>query len=275
MSASSGESGFCIYCGHFLNEHTKPSRSLCKNRACKKRFLICQAPVHNTTGWRICDIPCGCGSAYYPDNANAARPLEPAEYASTHPLSESPSSGGEAAPASDPIFVELWENNGYWEFGHNGMIISSSRKDWKPSRQFYEGRFWDCWRWNDYATWVLPSQSQQSTGKRVAYTHGRNVSSSTDPVTWTEERLAAETQMTSGMAGLALEGGSSYQAQDENVYVSARLYKKDNSMVEFKHNGQVIKSKITSWATVDDGFVFKSSTYGCTFFTEVIKPAKK
>lgn len=89
MSTSSGEAGYCTFCGHLMNEHTKASRSKCKK--CKKRFIVCQAPLHESAGWRICDIPCGCGSKHYPSSAKEARPLKPTEYATSHPQYESPS----------------------------------------------------------------------------------------------------------------------------------------------------------------------------------------
>ncbi|KAF4485714.1 hypothetical protein FAGAP_11437 [Fusarium agapanthi] len=296
MSTSSGESGSCLFCGHYLNEHTKASRSQCKK--CKKRFYICQAPLHETAGWRICDIPCGCGSKYYPTTAKEARPLKPTEYASTHPLYESPPSNGEdtsyeaasstsAAPATEPVYVTLKKNGDQFEFTYNNNKILTYARHWRPARLVYQGQEDDFWLTeNDgvsYITWTLPTdnqevQTQRSLGKRVAYpaqpSHERTLSNSTDPLQWDDERFEAETQMASRMAGLALGGGSSDQVQDDRVHVSARYHKKDK--VEFKNeDGKTVYTLISSWVQVVDGFVFESKDYGKTYFTKKIKAAKK
>lgn len=39
----------------------------------------------NPRGWRISYIPCGRRPQHYPNNARAARPLEPHEYVPSHP----------------------------------------------------------------------------------------------------------------------------------------------------------------------------------------------
>lgn len=90
MSTSTGEKGWCSYCPHSLDQHTKAKSSKCKK--CRKRFLICQCGLHgherddrvNSAGWRICYRPCSCGKQYYPDTASAATELEPWEYILDH-----------------------------------------------------------------------------------------------------------------------------------------------------------------------------------------------
>jgi hypothetical protein len=90
MSANSNETGSCKFCGHFMSAHTKAASSKCKK--CGKRIIICQATIHNETrGWKICDVPCGCGHKYFPAYARGATPLEPDNFASTHPLYVQPS----------------------------------------------------------------------------------------------------------------------------------------------------------------------------------------
>ncbi|KAG9249989.1 uncharacterized protein F5Z01DRAFT_640709 [Emericellopsis atlantica] len=94
MSTSTGEEGFCIYCGHAMDGHTKANHSKCKR--CKKRVLVCQATVHDSVaGWRICHVPCRCGEKHFPSTAKAARHLEPTEFASSHPDYQSPEEAGD------------------------------------------------------------------------------------------------------------------------------------------------------------------------------------
>ena len=81
MSTSSGRTGSCERCGHFLDGHAHSRDSKCKK--CKKTFEICQVATHR--GWRICFIPCKCGVQYYPDKARAAVPLASHEYQPDHP----------------------------------------------------------------------------------------------------------------------------------------------------------------------------------------------
>jgi hypothetical protein len=71
-----------------MDEHAATKDAKCKK--CKKIFEICQAGYHgpddgSPEGWRICYVPCHCGSQHYPDKAKAARPLAPHEYVPEHP----------------------------------------------------------------------------------------------------------------------------------------------------------------------------------------------
>ncbi|KAF5017568.1 hypothetical protein F66182_10491 [Fusarium sp. NRRL 66182] len=125
--------------------HTKASLSKCKK--CKKRILVCQASQHaEGSGWRLCDVPCGCGPKYYPSTAKTAEPLETTEYASSHPQYESPpppdeeSTSYEApvgsevadAPVKNPAFVEITKSGDYLQF-HNHHRETLMAEDGSPS----------------------------------------------------------------------------------------------------------------------------------------------
>jgi len=84
MSTNSGEDGYCPYCGHAMNGHAADWESACKK--CDERFVICQERHGNRSGWRICLIPCDCGTQHYPDKANAAKPLKARERVDPAPL---------------------------------------------------------------------------------------------------------------------------------------------------------------------------------------------
>ncbi|KAH7302996.1 hypothetical protein B0I35DRAFT_447498 [Stachybotrys elegans] len=120
MSTSSGREGSCSFCGHWMNEHAREEDSNCKK--CKKLFSICQAGRHgprgDRRGWRICDIPCSCGSKYYPDKAKAAKPLAADEHKSYQPPAEpGPSRRGnksvrEPGPSVQPAHAQSLPQGG-------------------------------------------------------------------------------------------------------------------------------------------------------------------
>ncbi|KAG5786777.1 hypothetical protein H9Q69_014147 [Fusarium xylarioides] len=285
-----------------MNEHTKASLSKCKE--CKKRILVCQARQHaEGGGWRICDVPCGCGPRYYPSTAKEAQPLETTEYVSSHPQYESPPPDDEdtsyeapishyapdasATPAEGPTFVELIKNGDYLQFyNHRGEVISTFREHWQQKSIPHEGVNVLAWQVDydgySYLTWTLDvgdsqeQQSERSRGKRAANasqsaSHGRTLSAeSIDPLQWDQSRIDEET-VTSGMAGLSVQGESSHQAK--RTHVSARLGGKDT--VVFKNDGKKVTSLRESWVEVEGGFIFESKKYGCTFFAKEIKRAKK
>lgn len=307
MSTSSGESGFCNYCGHPMDGHTKASHSKCKR--CKKRIYVCQAGQHDEGGgWRICYVPCGCGQKNYPSTARAARPLEPTEYASTHPQYESPNDTdtthtdvpGPASPdVPEPTYVELLRSGDYLGFyDYNEDVIWTSQSDWRSSTIWFEGAEVACFQFESagysYFTWRLDvdsgqegteqGQSQRSLGKKAvrqpSTSHGRTLSEeSIDPLQWDQERITAET-MASAMRGLTVGEGSSQQGEGHGqvsgtVPVSARLSRK--GMVDFtvKSSGKKLASTREKWVSVKGGYVFESQSEGCIFFAKEIKPAKK
>ncbi|KAM0361040.1 hypothetical protein ACHAO7_012051 [Fusarium culmorum] len=307
MSTNSGEDGFCKFCGHLMNVHTKASSSKCTNLKCKKRFLVCQAGVHNGGGgWRLCDVPCGCGPTYYPSTAKQAYPLAPIEYASSHPLYESPSPEGEdntfashsspeasSTSTNNPAYVDVTNNGHYFQFyGHDGGLITTVREHWQQTRVDYQGVKVEAWQMNDddtglsYFTWTLDvpdsqgaheEQSERSLGKQVAQmpqptSHGRTLSEeSIDPLQWNEEQLKANS-VASRMAGLTIGGSSSSR---DLVHGSARLDKKGRVCFKPEAGGEEVKSLRNSWVEAEDGFIFESKTHGCKFFTKQIKLAKK
>ncbi|KAI1249782.1 hypothetical protein MGN70_009396 [Eutypa lata] len=197
MSTSSGEIGFCRYCGHPLDGHTKASHSKCKQ--CKKRIFVCQAGQHQEGGgWRICHVPCGCGRRYYPSTAAAARPLEPSEYASSHPDYESPTIPEATSPThaaipdleardnstvftNEPTYAETF-NDGYrlGFYDHNGGVIWTTQNDWRSTTTRYEGASAPCFQFDDantgcsYFTWKLGEDDRQGTTEpdRSEQSHG-------------------------------------------------------------------------------------------------------
>ncbi|KAF5963516.1 hypothetical protein FBULB1_13342 [Fusarium bulbicola] len=271
MSTSTGESGWCLYCGHPLNEHTKERHSRCQK--CNKRLLICQVQ-HGTGGYSICDVPCGCGKKHYPSAAKEAHELEESEYASTHPQYKPPES-----PEPDYVRVKPKMDGGQLKFTHKNKQISSYHDNWDYGLMMVDGKK-DTWWMLDmgsivYYAWDLPS-TETVPSKTVAQpSHERTDSGSTDPLSWDQERLEANTQMTSMMGSLNLQGGGSSQAEDNMVRVTARYYKTDK--VEFMYNGEMVKSMATSWVRVHDGggYKFESNKYGRTFFATEIKPLAK
>ncbi|KAI1319113.1 hypothetical protein F5Y16DRAFT_391200 [Xylariaceae sp. FL0255] len=105
MTTSSGQDGFCVYCGHWLNEHTHPKHAKCKK--CKLPFVICQTGIHgddeHRRGWMICSKPCGHDRKYWPDPAKAAKDLPEKCWASTHPRYQTPAQSKESdAPEAQP-----------------------------------------------------------------------------------------------------------------------------------------------------------------------------
>lgn len=293
MSTNSGESGFCKFCGHPMNEHTKATLSKCTK--CKKRMHVCQSGVHaRGDGWRLCDVACGCGSRYYPSVAKQARPLAPSEYASTHPLYEPPSDVEDEDEDEDdessigiPTYVKLAKNGDYLEFvGHDGELISTFREHWQQTRISSQEGDIDVWRMEDetgysYFTRTLDvddSKDKRSRGKRVAHapqstSHGRTLSEeSIDPLQWSEEQLEANT-LTSAMEELTVGSGSS----QKRVHGTARLStsRKGTVVFEAASDGQKVYSLNTSWVKVKGGFIFESKKHRCTFFTKEIKKPKK
>lgn len=86
MSTSSGRDGSCIYCGHWLNAHTKVKYTKCKKKGCNAHKEICQAGTHgNSTAYMICDHGCGHGWEYWPDMAKSAIDLPEKCWADSHP----------------------------------------------------------------------------------------------------------------------------------------------------------------------------------------------
>lgn len=255
MSTNSGESGYCLYCGHTMNEHTRASDSKCKK--CKKRFYVCQATIHaNSAGWRVCWVPCGCGQKYYPSTAKAARPLNSSEYASTHPQYESPdytdydvdtsqesivaslATATSTAPASEPTYVSLFRSNDNFGFyGHNEEPIWTRQSDWFATTKWYEGAYAPCFQFDDestglsYFTWSLdvaePSKSNRSKshGKKPAHAStSKGASSRSHRHTHSAESIdplqwdperLEAETLTSGMAGLSVGEGSSRQLGDD------------------------------------------------------------
>ncbi|KAH7201225.1 hypothetical protein DER44DRAFT_438403 [Fusarium oxysporum] len=287
MSTNSGESGFCRYCDHSMNEHANKKSSQCKK--CKKRFYICQINHMSGFGRKICNIPCGCGPKHYPDKAKSAQPLERVDYGPRHPQYESPpdeSTWYEAnpstseTPASGPVLVEATKEGDLYKFTYDNKEITSYLSHWQSGDVDYQGKRDTYWMLKCegilFIAWTLPTNDQQvsqrSHGKQAAYSHGRTASNSTDPLQWDDERIEVETQMASKMAELDLKGGGSNQVQDDRVRVYPRYYEED--MVEFKSNGKLITSMEASWKEVEDGHEFRSKTYGCTFFATEIKPPK-
>lgn len=294
MSTSSGEAGFCEFCGHPMNVHTSPRFSKCEK--CKKRFHVCQAGVHEEGGgWRRCDVPCGCGSRYYPSTAQEAYPLAPTEYASTHPQYESP-----PEEETSPTYVNLIRNGEYLQFyDHENELVSTVRGHWQQTSVLYEGENVEAWQMVDdtgysYFTWTLDvedargagaTQSERSLGKQAAHVHESSSShrrtpsaESIDPLQWSDEQFEANT-LTPAMARLAVGGSSSHQAQDlgprERVLGSARLSSKGTVVFKPEGGGEKVNSLRKSWVKVKGGFVFESKLHDCTYFTKEIKPAKK
>ncbi|RSM08835.1 hypothetical protein CDV31_007974 [Fusarium ambrosium] len=298
MSTNSGESGFCKFCGHPMNGHTKSSLSKCKN--CKKRMHVCQVGVHaEGDGWIICDVACGCGPRYYPSVAKQARPLAPSEYASSHPLYEPPPDGEDEDEDEDdetsigsPSYVTLAKNGDYLQFfGHGGELISTFREHWQQTTISCQGGDVDAWRMEDdtgqsYFTWTLDvddnkddartGQSERSLGKQVAHapqstSHGRTLSAeSIDPLQWSEEQLEANT-LTPAMEELTIGGGSS----QKRVHGTARLSSKGTVVFKAASDGKKVNTARASWVKVKGGFIFESNMHRCTFFTKEITPPKK
>ncbi|GKU13941.1 unnamed protein product, partial [Fusarium langsethiae] len=270
MSTNSGEDGFCKFCGHLMNVHTRASSSKCTK--CKKRFHVCQALVHNEgKGWRLCDVPCGCGSKYYPSTAKQARPLAPTEYASSHPQYESPpededrtfvshsSPKASSTLTGNPTYVDVTNNGHYLQFyGHDGELITTVREHWQQTRIDYQGVKVGAWQTVDdmgfsYFTWTLDAhdsqdagaeaeQSERSLGKKVA--HARTLSTeSIDPLQWNEEQLEANA-VASTMAGLTIGGSSSHQAESSGsrgcVLGSARLDSKGTVVFKREAGGDKV-----------------------------------
>lgn len=173
-----------------MDGHTKASRSKCKK--CKKRIFVCQAGQHDEGGgWRICYIPCECGQRYYPSTAAAARPLEPTEYASTHPEYESPTipeatgasyaiipslepQANRTVSTNEPTYAELFKDGYYLKFcNHNGGVIWTSQDDWKPTTIWREGVSVPCFQFNDantgcsYFTWKLGEDDGQGATEPI------------------------------------------------------------------------------------------------------------
>ncbi|KPM38407.1 hypothetical protein AK830_g8148 [Neonectria ditissima] len=305
MSTSSGEPGFCKYCGHFMNEHTKASLSKCKR--CKKHIYVCQVGIHATGGgWKICHVPCGCGQKHYPSTAKPARPLEPADYASTHPEYESP-----PLPDSKPTYSELFKSGDYLGFyGNDGEVVWTTQSSWWPTTTLYKGANVSCFQFDDestgssYFTWTLdvedslgatePNQSERSLGKKTAHTassgrkpsasHGRTLSAeSIDPLQWDQERFEEET-MASAMTGLTVGEGSSQRVEESldqragTLPVSAQLNEKGMVSFRLKSEGKHGKKMVSTrdkWVATTGGYIFESKLEGCTFFASEIKAAKK
>jgi hypothetical protein len=306
MSTSTGEEGFCVFCGHLMSAHTDAKHSKCTK--CKNRILVCQANNHaGRTGWRICDVSCGCGSKYYPSTAKEAYPLYSDEYASSHPLYESPPEGEDntfdsysspqasSMSASNPAYVDVTKTGQYFQFiDYDANPMYSTRDNWQQTLVDYKGVKTPAWQMTDstglsYFTWSLDvpdsqegyaEQSERSRGKQVACSHGRTLSEeSIDQLQWDEAQLEANS-VASAMAGLTLGGSSSRQAESsgsqDRVLVSARLDSKGRVVFKRKDGGDEMKSSRECWdKEKGGGYVFESRKFGCTFFTKEIKQAKK
>lgn len=239
MSTSTGESGWCQYCGHPLDGHRAAKRSKC--RQCKERILICQAGGHTSgPGWKICHVPCQCGPEYYP--TEEARPLTQADYASTHPEYVAPdeeedytdtthfsaTASASATSEVEPAYVDLFQNGD--EFGFydcNSEVIWTRESDWQESTTLYNGEQVPCLRLYDgttnmwYFTWTLEIGDSQAAAEsrkeKASSSHGAQAANtekgqsdphrrtdsheSIDPLQWDQARIDEET-MTAEMANL-------------------------------------------------------------------------
>lgn len=262
MSTSSGRKNQCSCCGHQLNEHSSTKGSKCKK--CKKVFDICQAGYHgqegfSPLGWRICKVPCSCGERYYPDKAKAAHPLQPHEYDTEH-------------PAYCPL--EMYADPSYADVtAEVDTETSYSYSTWPTASSGAQGA-------------TEPYQSETSLGKQPVCApqsmHRRTFSEeSEDQLAWDPEKYEAETLgLSSAIAGLAISGESSYQAEESMAptmeLVSARLNSKDR--VEFKvkngENKEESSSSKGKWKREGEWFVYRRSD-GRVFYTKEIKKKKK
>lgn len=249
MSTSTGESGWCRYCGHPLDGHTAAKHSKC--RKCRKRILICQVIVHSSgAGRKICHVPCQCGPEYYP--TEEAQPLAQADYAITHPDYVAPddeddytdntqlsTTASGATSEAGPTYVDLfWQGDDFGFYDINQHLILSRKSDWQPATTLYEGEPTPCVQLYDgttnlwYFTWTLDIGDSQavaktrkgkaSSARRTQTTnaisseagqsdpHRRTDSKeSIDPLQWDQARFEEET-MTAGIANLRV--GESSQA---------------------------------------------------------------
>ncbi|KAM0362987.1 hypothetical protein ACHAPK_011299 [Fusarium culmorum] len=318
MSTSSGREKTCSSCGHQLSVHAKKSEA--RYKKCKKSFEICQALYHgegaeDSSGWRICLIPCDCGKTYYPDKAKAARPLERHEYISSHPAYKALELADEYPEVTETSYQDEATGASYQlqvfkVVGHEFRYKDRHGRDRKEPMQnliheyeFCNGQYHPVVRIKDgidsYWTWTsdLPAATE------ATYRHQRTLSEeSEDPLqqsdrylgkqpdtTWNtsirhQRTLSEESadplqqtqyQLEQQIANIDISGESSQQAGP--IKVSVRKVGKGTVECKSKERkGEVFNTREDEWKPQGKGKGFLYvGSDGRRFFADEIKKKKK
>lgn len=297
MSTNSGESGFCRYCSHSMNEHTKKALSKCKK--CKARFLICQAAWHDKgSGWRLCEVPCACGRKYYPSTAKGARPLHESEFGENHPQFKAPCDADESGDQSNDYTTEFSSSYGqtadynydeqvpvsrdafhqdYQSFGGDSQTQWTNTQQWEQgpvaSDEAYVETTQRAEGPRDHWTLEQSQGSHQATTTTAgpSTSHRRTSSAdSEDPLQWDTQRYEEET-MTEAMANLDV-----HEHDVELPIAKISAYYTTSGKVRFDTpSGTQVDTSRDDWVKTDEGYKWKSTRYGYVFFTSKISDQKR